>query len=33
VRDLVTSYQGELNIGSSEVLGGASFTLCFNNMG
>ena len=29
VRDLVTSYQGELNIGQSNQLGGAEFTLKF----
>jgi len=32
VRDLVESYQGELHISPSEVLGGASFTLRFNYM-
>ncbi|MEY8250918.1 MAG: ATP-binding protein [Colwellia sp.] len=31
VRDLVASYQGELHIGNSAVLGGAQFTLSFTN--
>ena len=32
VRDLVASYQGEMNIGNSAVLGGAKFTLSFTNI-
>jgi two-component system sensor histidine kinase PhoQ len=32
VRDLVASYQGEINIGNSAVLGGAQFTLSFANI-
>ena len=31
VRDLVASYQGEMNIGNSAGLGGAQFTLSFAN--
>lgn len=32
VRDLVASYQGQLDIGSSSILGGAKFTLSFTHM-
>ena len=31
VRDLVASYQGEIHIGNSALLGGAQFTLSFTN--